>query len=80
MISKFLQILRSLEHFFLTVGQNNFGNKIPFRGPFLTEKHNSLKIPAIVRSCLLVHHSQHWERCPLEDLKIGYLPEMVMAH
>ena len=21
---------RSLEHFFLTVGQNNFGNKIPF--------------------------------------------------
>ena len=35
-ISKFLQILglqpqisRSLEHFFLTVGQNNFGNKIP---------------------------------------------------
>ena len=39
MISKFLQILGlqpfkisswSLEHFFLTVGQNNFGNKIPF--------------------------------------------------
>lgn len=51
-----------------------------FRGPFLTEKKNSLKIPAIVRSCLLVHHSQHWERYPLEDLKIGYLPEMVMAH
>ena len=24
------KILRSLEHFFLTVGQNNFGNKIPF--------------------------------------------------
>ena len=31
MISKFLEIFsRSLEHFFLTVGQNNFGNKIPF--------------------------------------------------
>ena len=42
MISKLLQILslqpqiskvfhdRSLEQFFLTVGQNNFGNKIPF--------------------------------------------------
>ena len=30
-ISKFLEIFsRSLEHFFLTVGQNNFGNKIPF--------------------------------------------------
>ena len=25
-----LEILRSLEQFFLTVGQNNFGNKIPF--------------------------------------------------
>ena len=23
-------ISQSLEHFFLTVGQNNFGNKIPF--------------------------------------------------
>ena len=43
MISKILQILgiqpqiskvfsRSLEHFFLTVRQNNFGNKIPFLG------------------------------------------------
>ena len=42
MISKFLQILgfqprnfksfsRSLEQFFLTVGQNNFGNKIPLQ-------------------------------------------------
>ena len=33
MISKCLQILglsRSLEHFFLTAGQNNLGNKIPF--------------------------------------------------
>ena len=38
MISKILQILglqprsfsRSVEQFFLTVGQNNFGNKIPF--------------------------------------------------
>ena len=24
------KLLRSLEQFFLTVGQNNFGNKIPF--------------------------------------------------
>ena len=40
MISKILQILslqlkfqkfsRSIKHFFLTVGQNNFGNKIPY--------------------------------------------------
>ena len=27
---EFAKILRSLEHFFLTGGQNNFGNKIPF--------------------------------------------------
>ena len=27
---EFTKILRSLEQFFLTVGQNNFGNKIPF--------------------------------------------------
>ena len=27
---EFANILRSLEQFFLTVGQNNFGNKIPF--------------------------------------------------
>ena len=25
---------RSLEQFFITVGQNNFGNKIPNRAPF----------------------------------------------
>ena len=28
----FVNFSRSLEHFFLTVGQNNFGNKIPFPG------------------------------------------------
>ena len=40
-VSKFLQILsnfksfsRSLEQFFLTVGQNNFGNKITFEAFF----------------------------------------------
>ena len=40
MISKNLQILglqprisRSLEQFFLTVGQNDFGNKIPLHSP-----------------------------------------------
>ena len=27
---EFAKVLRSLEQFFLTVGQNNFGNKIPF--------------------------------------------------
>ena len=28
--SNFKSFSRSLEHFFLTLGQNNFGNKIPF--------------------------------------------------
>ena len=28
--SNFKSFSRSLKHFFLTVGQNNFGNKIPF--------------------------------------------------
>ena len=40
MIAKFLQILGlqpriSLERFFITVGQNNFGNKIPFLAQLL---------------------------------------------
>ena len=39
MISKILQSFsQSLEHFFLTVGQNNFGNKIPI----LIENHQSI--------------------------------------
>ena len=42
---EFSKILRSLEQFFLTVGQNNFGNKMPFlpihtciEGPFFRTK------------------------------------------
>ena len=31
--SNFKSFSRSLEQFFLTVGQNNFGNKIPFHTP-----------------------------------------------
>ena len=39
MISKkFQSFSRSLEQFILTVGQNNFGNKIPFLGSRLLEK------------------------------------------
>ena len=33
---EFAKFLRSLEQFFLTAGQNNFGNKIPFLEFFLT--------------------------------------------
>jgi len=35
----FKKFSRSLEHFFLTVGQNNFGNKIPFLTCFCTFLH-----------------------------------------
>ena len=38
MISKFFKISsRSLEQFVLTVGQNNFGNKIPNSAPHITQ-------------------------------------------
>ena len=36
--SNFKSFSRSLEHFFLTVGQNNFGNKIAFRTVMMTSK------------------------------------------
>ena len=35
--SKFKSFCQSLEQFFLTVGQNNFGNKIPFLSQISTE-------------------------------------------
>ena len=34
--SNFKSFSQSLEQFFLTVGQNNFGNKIPFLVDFLS--------------------------------------------
>ena len=34
---------RTLVHFFLTVGQNNFGNKIPFLRPLCKIRSNSTK-------------------------------------
>ena len=36
--SNFQSFSRSLEHFFLTVGQNNFGKKIPFLLPLLPRR------------------------------------------
>ena len=40
--SNFKSFSRSLEHFFLTVGQNNFGNKIPFvsRATYISDCKN----------------------------------------
>ena len=43
--SNFKSFSRSIEQFFLTVGQNNFGNKIPFLEFFL----NSLGIGTPIR-------------------------------
>ena len=37
--SNFKSFSRSLEHFFLTVGQNNFGNKIPFIRQYLAKMY-----------------------------------------
>ena len=66
MISKILQILglqpRSLKHFFLTVGQNNFGKKIPLHIIYHTEKLSfkikvgENKLTRLLQSC----------RCPAQ--------------
>ena len=42
--SNFKSFSQSLEQFFLTVGQNNFGNKIPFFPTFLVKKFNKYKV------------------------------------
>ena len=44
MISKFLAFVysRSLEQFFLTLGQNNFDNKIPYSHDFILGKDDDL--------------------------------------
>ena len=42
MISKILQN-QSIEQFFLSLGQNNFGNKVPFRYLLLNRKAPSEK-------------------------------------
>ena len=47
--SNFKSFSRSLEHFFLTVGQNNFGNKIPFL-------HLKNPIKKCERFSLAMHH------------------------
>ena len=39
---EFAKFLRSLEQFFLTVGQNNFGNKIPFIHFFFRRTNSSM--------------------------------------
>ena len=42
--SNFKSFSRSLEHFFLTVGQNNFGNKIPIQFPKSHATNTTLRI------------------------------------
>ena len=41
--SNFKSFSPSLEQFFLTVGQNNFGNKIPFLNLEIVENSNSCR-------------------------------------
>ena len=54
--SNFKSFSRSLKHFFLTVGQNNFGNKIPFhflvliKGYFLSFLKKEAKVIVIEMS------------------------------
>ena len=43
---EFAKILKSLEHFFLTVDQNNFSNKIPF-----SKKQLQIENPEFVKTC-----------------------------
>ena len=48
--SNFKSFSRSVEHFFLTVGQNNFGNKIPLKVPNFRIK---LKLWLVCQACRL---------------------------
>ena len=53
--SNFKSFSRSLEHFFLIVGQNNFGNKIPFLKNKKKGKAKREKTQTIFRLfCLIV--------------------------
>ena len=47
--SNFKSFSQSLEQFFLTVGQNNFGNKIPYFKKFPPAFFNILKEPLLVQ-------------------------------
>ena len=59
--------IHTLEQFFLTVGQNNFGNKIPFelgsslhsisRWNFFSSPFHALKIEFLF---VLVHKKREW--------------------
>ena len=65
--SNFKKISRSLEQFFLTVGQNNFGNKIPFMSSLKIKKNK----PEVCNFCTcnlkstfrpqVVGHNSHWK-------------------
>ena len=55
--SNFNSFSRSLEQFFLTVGQNNFYNKIPF---LLLQGKNPCQFQRLQR----ILHSQHWATWP----------------
>ena len=55
----FKSFSRSLEQLFLTVGQNNFGNKIPFLGPRVETRGQQIAILQKSHPVIFLHASEH---------------------
>ena len=82
--SNFKSFSRSLEQFFLTVGQNNFGNKIPFFNPMFLPKTLYVKWTSTLNLMLRKKWYNIKSGFPqtgkesLNDLKIGWHPSWKM--
>ena len=61
----FKSFSRSKEFFFLTVGQNNFGNKIPFL--IISQKYGPLQICLHLKKSDLTP-KKHWSHCETHGL------------
>ena len=71
MISKILQIFsRSLEQFFLTVGQNNFGNKIPILSYFLVLKSINRNAYALTNNLVADNITEDLQQANIERDKL----------
>ena len=61
--SNFKSFSWSLEHFFLTVGQNNFRNKIPWQSEFYTKACGlNIQIYCGFSSCITMDSNPLWSR------------------
>ena len=58
--SNFKSFSRSIEQFFLTVGQNNFGNKIPFLFFFCTYRVILLSLKFLEEQNFVSEHQLKW--------------------